>query len=97
MSKIASEVSGVLHDWQYQGRADARTFADLQSAARDFQGPLSTITVERRLLALAAIVGRLLEHSNSPDEAKGVVLNTYFVGVLRALTATADAADVSLE
>ena len=98
MSTVAREVHGTLHDWQYQGRANAKTFVDLQAAERDFQGPLSTITVERRLIALAAVVGRLLENFSSLDvNADIIALQADFVGIFRALIAAADDADVSLE
>jgi NTP pyrophosphatase (non-canonical NTP hydrolase) len=98
LSTVAHDIPGTLHGWEYQGRAGAQTFADLQAATRDFRGPLSTTTVERRLLALAAVVGRLVHNFSSLDDHANVMaLRADFVGVFRVLTATADDADVSLE
>lgn len=98
LSAIAQRLPASLGNWDYAGRSGATTFADLQQAGRDFEGPIATDSVELRLLSLAGRVGRLLEDwstgriGNNRD-----VLSADLVEIFRALLVAADGAEVSLE
>jgi NTP pyrophosphatase (non-canonical NTP hydrolase) len=97
LSGVSRRIPAKLSDWNYEGRAAARSFADLQRRKRTFKGPRSSKLVERRLLALAGKVGTLLDDFSSRkiDDNRDA-LSGHLVEVLRTVLAAADDADVSL-
>lgn len=98
LSGLAGRVPATLGDWDYHGQAGATTFRQLQVEKETFSGPLATDLVERRLLALAGKVGLLVENfTNGRFDANRDALSADLVEILRALIATADDADVSLD
>jgi NTP pyrophosphatase (non-canonical NTP hydrolase) len=98
LSTIAQRAPATLQNWDYQGRAVAVTFADLQQINRAFIGPIASDIVEHRLLALAGKVGRLLEDWSSGRITNNRdVLSADLVEIFRALLVAADDAEVSLD
>ena len=98
LSTIAQRISAKLSNWDYQGLASARTFADLQKSKQTSAGPGSMEIFERRLLALAGKVGILVEdYSGGRITANRDVLSADLVEIFRALLVAADGADVSLD
>src|SRR5277367_5416098 len=98
MSTIAQRATATLDNWDYRGRPGAVTFADLQRSNHQFAGPIANEVVEHRLLSLAGKVGRLLEDwSGGRISANRDVLSADLLEIFRALLATADDAEVSLD
>jgi NTP pyrophosphatase (non-canonical NTP hydrolase) len=98
LSTIAQRAPATLEKWDYHGLARAVTFANLQQSTRVFAGPIASDVVERRLLALAGKVGRLLEDwSSDRIAANRDVFSADLVEIFRALLIAADDAEVSLD
>lgn len=97
LSKIALRLSASLSDWDYGGGEGASTFIDLQTPKSQFSGPLATDAVEKRLLELAGKVGQFTANfSLGRFDANRDALSADLVEIFRALVATAEDADVSL-
>ncbi len=98
LSTIAQRAPATLAQWDYHGLPRAVTFADLQQSSRNFSGPVATDAVERRLIALAGKVGRLLEDWSSGRILDNRdVLSADLVEIFRAVLVAADDAEVSLD
>jgi hypothetical protein len=98
LSGLAQRLGASISDWDYQGRASARSFVDLQKYEQAFSGPLSGDVVERRLISLAGKVGLLMEDFGSGRiAANRDVLSADMLEIFRSLIAAADDADVSLD
>lgn len=96
MDTLAQRMPRELHDWDEETH-DFRTFDDLQSRSKHV-GPNSGEKFERGAIALAAKVGRLLDHiSLGSIEANRDLLSADLVEILRAIVQAADDADVSLQ
>jgi NTP pyrophosphatase (non-canonical NTP hydrolase) len=90
--------SKTLSGWSYQGRPNATTFLGLQSESEALTGPITGDSVERRLIALAARVGRLLDHFGSGRLlANGDAMSADLIEIFREILAAADDAKVSLD
>lgn len=97
MNVLAQRMSRELHDWDDVESRDFGTFEDLQSR-HEHAGPNSGEQFERGAIALAAKVGRLLDHvSIGSIEANRDVLSADLVEIFRAIVQAADDADVSLQ
>jgi NTP pyrophosphatase (non-canonical NTP hydrolase) len=99
MSVLAARAGTTsLKGWLYQGRPNATTFVAMQGATEDLTGPLATEIVERRLIALAGKVGRLMDDFGSGRfQANGDALSADLLEIFRELLAAADDAKVSLD
>jgi hypothetical protein len=98
LSSIAHHTPATLGDWDYHGQSGPKTFADLQRPSPAFEGPIANDAVEHRLIALAGKVGHLLENWSSGRIAGNRDhLSGDLVEIFRALLATADDAEVSLD
>jgi hypothetical protein len=96
MDTLAQRMPCELHDWDVETH-NFRTFDDLQSRTEHI-GPNSGEKFERGAIALAAKVGRLLDHiSIGSIEANRDLLSADLVEILRAIVQAADDADVSLQ
>lgn len=98
LSGIAALAPARLPNWDYHGRERPTAFVELQQQATPFSGPLSSENVERRLLALAGKVGRLVEEFAVGDfAANRDRLSAGLVEVFRAILVSADDANVGLD
>jgi NTP pyrophosphatase (non-canonical NTP hydrolase) len=96
LETLAQRMTRELHDWDEETH-DFRTFDDLQSRG-EHAGPTSGEKFERGAIALAAKVGRLLDHvSIGSIEGNRDLLSADLVEILRAIVQAADDADVSLQ
>ncbi len=97
MDILAQRMSRELSDWDEVGTRDSGTFEDLQPY-RQHVGPNSGEKFEHGAIALAAKVGRLLDHvSIGRIEGNRDVLSADLVEILRAIVQAADDADISLQ
>ena len=97
-SEIATRLPAGLSDWDYRGQEAASTFIDIQTRKDNCDAPHSTEVVERRLMALAANVGQVIDNfRNGRFDTNQAALLADLSDILLALVATADAADVSLD
>jgi len=94
---LAKRISRELHDWDEVETHEIVTFDDMQ-LHRKHEGPTSGEKFEKGAIALAAKVGRLLDHISTGNiKANRDVLSADLVEILRAIVQAADDADVSLQ
>lgn len=97
MSILAQRMSRELHDWDEVDIHRFGTFEDLQTH-REHEGPTTDEKFERGAIALAAKVGRLLDHASIGSfETNRDLLSADLVEIFRAIVQAADDADVSLQ
>lgn len=98
LSGIAARVTATLGDWDYRGTVGPKAFQQIQEAKQDFDGPLSSSSVESGLFSLAARIGTLVnDYESGRLDANRDVLSGDLTELFRAVISAADEADVSLD
>lgn len=98
LSLVAHRGTSNISDWSFKGVPNASSFLDLQEATRRASEPTTGDPVAKRLIALAARVGHLLEDFSTGRIAdNGDVLSADLIDIFRALVSAADEANISID